>query len=597
MTEQSNKISVRDVIDLYKINKSIDMANKSIYVYIFNGSITFDLFKKYIEHLYHLGKYIFITYIDPYIITNIKLKNIKYEDIIDKIYKLKIDMYNVNKNIYTSLTNIYVYISNLTPDLADFAELYNAIKNIFNLIITIVKNKLITKSFDKFDKFDKSDILHIIDADINFNYKDIDIIKKNLLCEIFLKKIYNLINLYDNTPTFDIQTILTDLNIEIKELDSCKLKLLAIIIRDACINKNITNIIDKFDIIKAINDLNKFKEIDTIYTDDATKHTDYNLKYISYRRTKQYIEYDKKQEINFNIPINYLKYYSNSCYMDVIFFSLLYKNNKFLLKKKFEKYYLLHRPINNELKTLYNKLLIELEKIYNYIHNKNKLEILHVGDSKTKDKLRYILNDIHNIFINNKYYYLISNKKLEELYTVSTDLLIDANSSSQYGIDNFIIILFTIFQLNDIITIEKSDGTYYNDIMLNIPENNMYILPDFFEDNDNNITIVKSNLLVLSNKLNYIQAENKYAKLIPPPYLNLKFNKKLIYLQSIIIHNNLNGNTGHYTCLFNNNSIWYEYDDMNVNTDTPYIPRNIGTLNDIIIDPTYNEYIVMLIYY
>ena len=29
MTEQYNKISVRDVIDLYKINKSIDMANKS----------------------------------------------------------------------------------------------------------------------------------------------------------------------------------------------------------------------------------------------------------------------------------------------------------------------------------------------------------------------------------------------------------------------------------------------------------------------------------------------------------------------------------------------------------------------------------------
>ena len=72
-------------------------------------------------------------------------------------------------------------------------------------------------------------------------------------------------------------------------------------------------------------------------------------------------------------------------------------------------------------------------------------------------------------------------------------------------------------------------------------------------------------------------------------------NKKLIYLQSIIIHYP-NSNKGHFKCLFNNNSIWYMYDDNEVK-DTNYSPDKIGTLDYIIENPNYNDRIAMLIYY
>lgn len=608
MTEQSIQISVRDVIDLYKINKSIDMANESIKVRIHNKSINLDLFIQYIHHLTNLGYKIFITYIDPDIRNNIESKNINtynyYDDIITNTMALNIEMNNANEYIYSSLFDIYIYIRrlNITPN---YEELCNAIRYIFKLIITIVKNKLIKNSFDKSDK---SDILHIIDADINFDYEDFNIIKQNLLCEIFFKNIYNLINSYDN-KTFDIKTIIKELNNEITELDSCKLKLLAISIRDACINNNLSNIKDKFDFIKAINDLNKFKEIDTIYTYEDTKHkhTDYNLKYISYRRTKQYIEYDKNQEINFNIPVNYLEWYSSSCYMDIIVFSLLYKKNKFIsnifLNKPFEKYFILNDAINNKLNIYYNTLKIKLNEIYEYIHTTNKKPNINVGNIESKDKLRNILSNIHEIFINEKYY-LFKNKNV---YDTIIDLLLNyklSNSdgseverSPEYNLHNFVLILFNIFQLNELITIKKSDIIGY-DITLNISENNTNILPTLFIDNDgDDITILKSKLLVLNNDNNRIYNTDKYIKIYPPPYLKLEYNTELIYLQSIIIHYITGNDKGHYICLFNNNSIWYEYDDTEVNTKPQYKPPEIGTLDDIINNSNYNEHIAMLIYY
>ena len=602
MTEQSIQISVRDVIDLYKINKSINMANESIAVRIYNKSINLDLFKQYIHLLGNLGHKIFITYIDSNISNKIQIINIKihsnYIDIIRNTKALNIKMNNANEYIYSSLLDIYIYMKSLTRPI-EFDELYNVIDYIFNLIKIIVFSNLKNKSFDKSDK---SDILHIIDADID--YDDFNIIKQNLLCEIFFKNIYNLINSYDN-KTFDIQTIIKELNNEITELDSCKLKLLAISIRDACINNNLSNIKDKFDFIKAINDLNKFKEIDTIYTYEDTKHkhTDYNLKYISYRRTKQYIEYDKNQEINFNIPVNYLEWYSSSCYMDIIVFSLLYKKNKFIsnifLNKQFEKYFILNDPINATLNIYYNTLKIKLNEIYEYIHTTNKKPNINVGNIESKDKLRNILSNIHEIFINEKYY-LFKNKNV---YNSINQLLLNYNSdverSPEYNLHEFVLILFNIFQLNELITIKINDIIKY-DITLNISENNTNILPTLFKDNDgDDITILKSKLLVLNNDNNRIYNTDKYIKIYPPPYLKLEYNTELIYLQSIIIHyiTGSNYENGHYKCLFNNNSIWYEYDDMEVNNYTNYMPPRIGTLDDIINNSNYNEHIAMLIYY
>jgi hypothetical protein len=601
-TDASTTIySVRDVIYLYKINKSINLANKSVDIdYFDNDKITF---RKYITGMYEI-----LQYITKYTSGLTKLEHLQdINEIISEYNRITEIRKSINGILNIEQKNIFIAILDDLNELSDIIIskenisfiCNNIVSDIFKFIIEEAISYLISKNItiDNISYDDNLDLFDILNNDDNDNDND------NLILRILFKNINILLNTNEIEKLNSEFKSIEKLNNEIDKLPNCKYKLIAIYKRDAYISKTsftselIKYLEGKINIIDTINELNQFKEIDTISNYNYTSNN-YNETYISYCRTIETITYNPGKKITNDIPINYLMYYSDSCYMDVIIFSLLYKNNKFILKKilkkSFEKYYLFSEKINNGLETFYNKLTNELDSIYNYIHDKKKQVILNVGDSASRDKLRNILNDIHKIFIDNKYYYLISNKQKAELFTVSTDQLIDANSSPQYELNNFVIILFTIFQLNDLITIKKSDGTY-NDIMLNIPNNNKFILPDLFKDNDdNNITIVKSNLLVLSNKLNYIQDKNKYAKLIPPPYLKLKFNKKLIYLQSIIIHYP-NIDKGHYKCLFNNNSIWYMYDDKEVTNDKPYIP--IGTLDDIIENPIYNEYITMLIYY
>lgn len=611
---ETDASTIRDVINLYKIKKSINLANKSVNIdHFYNDKLTF---RKYITSMYEILQHI-IKYTSGLTKEDQRIQDI---NVIIKDYKIiKENLIRTNGILNIEQKNGFIAILDDLNELSDITIERISIDNILIICNYIVSDififfieeailHLISKNItiDNISDVDNRDLIDILNNDDNDNY--------NLILRILFENIYFLLNTNDIKELNDEFKTKDILNNEINKLPNCKYKLRAIYKRDAYSSSKtseelIKYLYEKIDIIDTINELNQFKEIDTISNYNYTSNN-YNETYISYCRTIETIEYNSDKKITNDIPVNYLMYYSDSCYMDVIIFSLLYKNNKFIskkiLNKSFEKYYLFSEKINDELKKLYDKLLIELIKIYNYIHDKKKQTILDVGDSASSDKLRNILNDIHKIFIDNKYYFLISNKKKEELISVSNEFLINKEPepgpvmnlplTPQYELNDFVIILFTIFQLNDLITIEKSDGTYHNDIILNIPNNNIYILPDLFKDNDdNNFTIVKSNLLVLNNKLNYLHNENKYATLKPPPYLKLKFNKKLIYLQSIIIHFP-NIDKGHYKCLFNNNSIWYMYDDKKVK-DTNYIPDKIGTLDDIIENHIYNEHITMLIYY
>jgi hypothetical protein len=610
-TPAPDKLTIEDIINLYKIKKSIDRINIKI-----GEQINIDAINKYTECICIITINIFENYICK----------IYGKDIINDSHKANIlNDYDTVKDTLDKFNNsdkttYYIYYVFLTN-----AKNFNIVNikdnnNVEIFIITIQQCiediiSLITYNnvVINFDIENIKKISNIIDDYINFDFEmlnnTLENIKKNILCKYVFKNIYDLILSIIDNNFIDINSIKNGVITELEQLFNCNFKLLANIIYNAYLNhKTIDdikkNIKCKLDIIKNINSLNQFKEIDTIPKQYDDKNTKYNLNYIAYSRTKQYIKYNKKtDEINFNIPKNYLDWLSNSCYMDVIVFSLLYKKNKFiydnLLKKSFENYYILNNEINNEINVLYNKLLNKLDEIYIYIHNKNKLKLLNVGDKNSNDELRNILNNIHLILNSENYYISISNKLEYVELNLEENKLIGIDTSKEYNIHNFVILLFTILQLNDLTTIKKKDNTLYHDITVNIPKNTTYISPDSFKDyNNDNLIIVKSKLLVLNNQNNKsIYDKLKYDKVYPPPYLKLEYNTELIYLQSIILHYDMGSNSGHYTCLFNNNTIWYEYNDLIFNSDKDHIPPYIGTLDDIIKDPNYNEHIIMLIYY
>jgi len=610
----TNILTIEDYINLYKINKSIDCITISINDKIANKSFTEETIIKYTEFICIITINIFENYIYKIYGVDI-IKDTHITTVLTDYDTVNKTLKSFNKQDKYTYNVIYVFLTN-----AKYFNITDIIKkNLHESFIIDIKTCIIDIislftdiKFDTITDENKKKISNILDDFINFDYDMLDNIienikNNNILCKIVFNNIYKLILSINDTSIIIDDIVKSNVESELNLLINCNFKLLAKIIYNAYLkDNNIDNIKNyiknKLNIINDINSLNQFKEIDTI-PKQYTINSNYNLNYIAYSRTKQIIEYNITNEINFNKPKNYLKWLSSSCYMDIIVFSLLYKKNKFiyysLLKKPFEKYYILSDSVNTNINILYDKLLNNLDEIYKYIHDKNQLILLNVGDSKSKNKLRNTLNDINTILISEKYYISISKKPEYADINLDEDenKLIISGSSKEYNILNFVILLFTIFQLNDLTTIKKKDNTLYHDITVNIPKNTTYISPDsFIDDNKDNVIIVKSKLLVLNNQNNKsIDDKLKYDKVYPPPYLKLEYNTELIYLQSIILHYDNGNDSGHYTCLFNNNTIWYEYNDLKVIDN--YIPPNRGTLDEIIKNPKYNDRIVMLIYY
>jgi len=247
-----------------------------------------------------------------------------------------------------------------------------------------------------------------------------------------------------------------------------------------------------------------------------------------------------------------LHYENNSCFLDSLFVALFNSKNSFVEE------FLLNSPLNR-IENKNDEMLIALG---NQIRGEMKILNTRINSS-------IITNTCTSLRVVFKKYYDRYKSKINRNYHKIEWL------NSQNDFSEVIQLLDLIFSYDPILKIsmnKRIETRSFFDINNNIDlyNNDIVYIKDYYPKYTNTIELENGKirketieylaapiLLIQINRIiDYIKTDT-----IIIPEIKLKLKQNDLYLNSIIIHYG-NQTGGHYICLYECKSVWYEFDDM-----------------------------------
>jgi len=281
-----------------------------------------------------------------------------------------------------------------------------------------------------------------------------------------------------------------------------------------------------------------------------------------------------------DINLNYDKY---SCYMDSLLVALFNSRNPIIKNTILNSP--LHNYNNSELTRYGQEIRDELKKLYNKIvkpsssGSNNKCTMLRSLLKKYYDKYKDEINpkfrNVEWTSEQNDFSELLL--MLSVIFDIPHDVKYSINGKDQMRI---------FFDINNDIDI-LSPG--------NVNIKDYYPKYKKIMDLDGTGKIREETIEYRSAPFLFIQINRileGIAKILKPiiPEIKIKLKKNNLYLNSIIIHQGDDINSGHYITLFECKGYWYEYNDMIGKS------KKIGTFNDILKNDYYKNNMVGLLY-
>jgi hypothetical protein len=279
---------------------------------------------------------------------------------------------------------------------------------------------------------------------------------------------------------------------------------------------------------------------------------------------------------------------NNSCYIDSLLVSLFNTNNDNIKKTILEsplKYYSKYPNLLDN----GNKIREELISIYKIISSQKEQ-----SEKKECKNFRLLLQQYYKNYKKyvNKTYDIIEWTRTQNDYAdilTFLPVIFDIPNTLKYKLNDRIEYKYFVdlFSLDELLVTDKIYiKDFYPKYKRTFESENEYGEIQTFTKTIE--CLAAPFLFILFNRI--LLSEKISTRIIPSLKLKLKENKHNLYLNSIIIHRGMK-EFGHYTCLYECNGIWYEYDDLNIKNR-----KIIGSFENIIKNNDYTENISGLLY-
>ena len=267
---------------------------------------------------------------------------------------------------------------------------------------------------------------------------------------------------------------------------------------------------------------------------------------------------------------NFLKNYSNSCYIDSFLVALFNNKNPFIEKEFLKADLKIYEIENSETR------IIDDFNLNNIITSGNTISSL----------LQEIYKNIHSATIDRCY---TLRSELQKFYnSINSKNMNDSNSkkfmNKQQDLNELFELFNNIFNFRKTLHFRGSNDSKEFNFLENDFKTDADLSSKNIEDRYKENYIKSSILYIPINQLDISKSSGKYSygyNISPtiqkkdigkiPQTLQLLNNKFKLILNSIIFYFGKDGSSGHYICVYKCGNNWFKYDDMKPNKETiPY---------------------------